>query len=147
MCNAILMHYVETHWEPMDCLFAQIGSLSSCGIVPPTGTCSCDIINEPFVSQGEDGSGTPSSLPSLESQSPSLVSRPSPSPINSIYYIPSFLQSAPGPLLNSTQEEFTLIFQGGVIEVGSEGLPLLGDEGWGSGCSGCDEVDPFAGRG
>jgi len=157
MCHTMLMHYVETHWEPIGRLFGQIGELSGCGIVPISGTCSCDVVDEPFNSQGADGPGTPSSLPSLESQSPSIISRPTPSPIDSIYYTPSFLHSAPGPLPNPTQEEeFTIVFQGavssssttlpslfsgdlgllgeveqgGVIEVGVEGLPLLGNEGW-----------------
>ena len=173
LCHAMLMHYVETHWEPIGRLFGQIAELSGCGIVPPTGTCSCDVVDEPFNSQGVDGPGTPSSLPSLESQSPSIVSRPTPSPIDSIYYTPSFLHSAPGPSPNPTQEEFTIVFQGGtvssspttlsapipgdsgsfsevdqggVVEVGVEGLPLLGDERWSRGGCDCDEVDPFAGR-
>jgi len=174
MCHAMLMHYVETHWEPIGRLFGQIGDLSGCGIVPPTGTCSCDVVDESFNSQGADGPGTPSSLPSLESQSPSIVSRPSPSPIDSVYYTPSFLHSAPGPSPNSSQaEEFLIVFQGGstsassamlpssfpgdsgsfgevnqggVVEVGVEGLPLLGNEGWSRGGGDCNEVDPFAGR-
>jgi len=27
MCHAMLMHYIETHWEPIGHLFAQIGAL------------------------------------------------------------------------------------------------------------------------
>jgi len=91
MCHVMLMHYMETHWNPIGHLLGQIGELSGCGLVPPSGTCSCDVVNEPFVSQGEDGPGTPSSLPSLESQSPSLISRPSTSPTDSIYYTPFLL--------------------------------------------------------
>ena len=90
MCHVILMHYVETHWEPMGHLLAQIRSLASCGTTPFTRDCSCDVIDEPFNSQGEDGPETPSSL-SLESQSPSLVSGPFPSPITSVYYSAPFL--------------------------------------------------------
>jgi len=74
MCHAMLMHYVETYWEPIGRLFGQIGELSECGLVPPTGTCSCDVVDEPFNSQGAVGPGMPSSLPSLESQSPSIIS-------------------------------------------------------------------------
>ena len=39
MCHAMLMHYVETHWEPIGHLFGQIAALSSCGTVPPRGHC------------------------------------------------------------------------------------------------------------
>jgi len=174
MCHAMLMHYVETHWEPIGRLFGQIGELSGCGIVPPSGTCSCDVVDEPFNSQGAAGPGTPSSLPSLESQSPSIISGPTPSPIDSVYYTPSFLQSMSGPSSNPTQEEeFTVVFQGGslssssatlppslsgdsglfgevnqgrVVEVSVEGLPLLGDEGWSRGGSDCDVLGSFTGR-
>jgi len=174
MCHAMLMHYVETHWEPIGRLFGQIGDLSGCGLVPPVGTCSCDVVDESFNSQGADGPGTPSSLPSLESQSPSIISGPTPSPIDSVYYTPSFLHSAPeSSPLATEQEEFTIVFQGGtgssspttlpssfagnsgsfgevdqggVFEDGVEGLSLLGNEGWARG--GCDghAMDPFAGR-
>jgi len=174
MCHAMLMHYMETHWEPIGHLFGQIAALSGCGIVPPTGPCSCDVVDESFNSQGADGPGTPSSLPSLESKSPSIISGSTPSPVDSVYYTPSFLHSAPGPSPNPTQEEeFTIVFQGGsvssssatlpspitgdsgsfgevnqggVFEVGVEGLPLLGNEGWFRGSGGCDEVDLVAGR-
>jgi len=174
MCHAMLMHYVETHWEPIGHLFGQIAELSRCGIVPPTGACSCDVVDESFNSQGATGSGTPSSLPSLESQSPSIISGFTPSPVDSVYYTPSFLHSAPGTSSDSTkEEEFTIVFQGGsvssssatlpspisgnsgssgevnqggVFEVGVEGLPLLGNEGWFRGSGNCDEVDLVAGR-
>jgi len=167
MSHAMLMHYVESHWNPIGLLLAQIGDLSGCGLVPPTGTCSCDDIDEPFVSQGEDGPGTPSSLPSLESQSPSVLSQSSPSPIDSVYYSTSLHSTPELPSLLS-QEEFTIVFQGGstspssatlppsfsgdtgslgevdqggVFEVVVEGLPLLGNEGQSSGGSGSDAVD------
>jgi len=175
MCHAMLMHYVETHWEPIGHLFAQIGSLSAYGIVPPTGSCNCDIVNESFNSKGVNGPGTPSSLPSLESQSPMDISRSSPSPVNSVYYSTPFLSPpsvssqimtteefsdciiifqgalSPPPVLSSSIPgdlgPFKEINQGEVFDFGSSGVPLLGDEGWSLGGSGCDEVDPFAGRG
>jgi len=130
MCHAMLMHYVETHWEPIGHLFGQIATLSGCGIVPPSGTCSCDVVDEPFNSQGADGPGTPSSLPSLESQSPSIISGPTPSSVDSVYYTPSFLHSAPGPSPNPSQEEgFTIVFQGGSVSPSSATLPpsITGD--------------------
>jgi len=139
MCHALLMHYVETHWAPIGHLLTQIGELSSCGLAPPTGHCECHIVNESDVAQGEIGPDSPSSLPSLQSVSSSSI--------NSVYHSSSFLQSAPGPSPNTVEEDFTIIFQGGVIEVSIEGFLLLGDEGWSSGCGGCDEMDPFAGRG
>jgi len=174
MCHAMLMHYVETHWEPIGHLFGQIATLSGCGIVPPSGACSCDVVDEPFNSQGADGPRTPSSLPSLESQSPSVISGPTPSPIDSVYYTPSFLHSASGPSPNLLQEEeFLIVFQGGsvssssatlppsipgdsglsgeidqggVVEVGVERLPLPGDERWFGGSGVFNEVDFAAGR-
>ena len=50
MCHALLMHYVESHWELIGQLLSQIGALSSCGLTPPFGHCSCNVINEPFNS-------------------------------------------------------------------------------------------------
>jgi len=73
MCHAMLMHYVETHWEPIGQLFSQIGALSSCGIIPPTGRCKCHVINELDVSQGEVGPNSPASLPLLKSVSSSSI--------------------------------------------------------------------------
>jgi len=176
MCHAMLMHYAESHLEPMGRLFAQIGALSDCGIVPPTGACSCDVVDEPFNSQGADGPGTPSSLPSLESISSPIIPGSSPSPIDSVYYTPAFLQSLSGsasftppevvpfvpqrgsplspPTLSPSFPGDTGSFgfviegegEGGVFEDGSPGIPLLGDEGWSSGGSGGDAVGSFAGR-
>jgi len=173
MCHAMLMHYVETHWEPIGHLFGQIAALSGCGIVPPTGSCSCDVINELFNSQGVDGPGTPSSLPSLESQPSSVLSRASPSPIDSVYYTPAFLLSSSGAAALSSPPEgipFVVVQgrlttppalsptfpgdsglsgsldQGGIFEVGFEGLPLPGNEGWFGRSSDGDAVDLVAGR-
>jgi len=161
MCHAMLMHYIETHWEPISHLFAQIGLLSSCGVIPPTGTYTCNIVNETFNSQGVDGPDSPSSLPSLKSQSSSSI--------DSIYHSPSLL-STPVPSPVATSEEFTIVFGGEsttlsmmpssfsrdlgsfeeidpreVSEGSSPEVPLFGDAGWVAGGSGHDEMDLIAG--
>jgi len=151
---------------PIGHLFAQIRVLSSCGVVPPTGHCSCDIINESLISQRADEPDSLSSLPSLESQSSSSI--------DSIYHSPTFLSSVPVPSLVVMSEgfsNFTIIFQGGlpssstlpplfsgdsgsfeevisgeVFEGGSSGISLLGNEGWYSGHDGSHAVDFVAGR-
>jgi len=69
MCHALLMHYVETHWAPIGHLLAQIGELGSCGLAPPTGHCECHIVDESDVTQGETGSNSSTSPPSLQSVS------------------------------------------------------------------------------
>jgi len=164
MCHTLLMHYVETHWAPIGHLLTQIGALSSCGLAPPFRCCECHVVDELDIAQGETGPDSPSSVPSLQSVSSS---------INSVYHTPAFLQSAPGPSPDVTQEDFTIVFQGGsfssslatlpppisgdlglfgevvqggVFEGIVEGIPLSGDKGWCSGCSGCDEVDSFGER-
>jgi len=110
MCHVLLMHYVETHWEPIGQLFHQIGHLTGCGIVPPDGHCKCHIVNELYVTLGETGSDSPSSLPSLQSVSSS---------IDSIYYSPTFL--------SVRSETVALLFQEGIIPfiIGEDSLLTL----------------------
>jgi len=35
MCQALLTHYVESHWVPIGLLLEQIGGRSTCGLFPP----------------------------------------------------------------------------------------------------------------
>ena len=164
MCQTLLTHYVESHWVPIAGLMEQIGSYAGCALVTDTPIPEpCDLSDAPVVFKGTAGCSHPSShhssLPSLESVSSSSI--------DSVYYTPSFLQSAPGPTSLASPEvipfvpqrrspitpptlspsfardagSFGLLDQGVVDETGFAGFPLLGDEGWSSGGSGVDEVD------
>ena len=157
MCQALLTHYVESHWVPIGLLLEQIGSRSSCGLFPPQPQ-YCDLHNGEVVIEGADGPPSPSSLPSLESISSSSI--------DSVYYTPAFLQSSQGMTSYSPSEVVPLLLQGrsspspmlspsfsgdpgslslfdqGVVDkTDFTGFPLLGNEGWGSGGSGGDAVD------
>ena len=35
MCQALLTHYVESHWVPIGVFLEQIGAQSQCGLFPP----------------------------------------------------------------------------------------------------------------
>jgi len=164
MCQALLTHYVESHWVPIAGLMEQIGSYAGCELVTNSSLPEpCDISDAGVILKGEDGSPRPSShhssLPSLESVSSSSI--------DLVYYTPSFLNSAQGPSSFAPPEvvpfvvqrgspitppalspsfsrdagSFGLLDQGVVDETGFTGFPLLGDEGWSSGGSGGDEVD------
>jgi len=158
MCQALLTHYVESHWVPIAGLMEQIGSYAACQLVtgsPPHGP--CDLSDAGAVSKGADEPSSPSSLPLLESVSSS---------IDSIYFTPGFLQSAQGttsftppevipfvvqrrsttpptlsPSFPGDTGSFGLFDQGVVDKTGLTGFPLLGDEGWSSGGSGGNAVD------
>jgi len=164
MCQSLLTHYVESHWVPIAGLMEQIGSYAGCALVTNASLPEpCDLSDAAVILKGEDGcshhSSQHSSLPSLESVSSSSI--------DSVYYTPSFLQSAPGPTslaspevvpfvpqrrspitpptlsptISGDPESFGFFDQGVVDETGFTGFPLLGDEGWSSGGSGVDEVD------
>jgi len=155
MCQALLTHYIESHWVPIGALLEQIGGRSSCGLFPPAPN-YCDLHDVDVVTSGADGPSSPSSVPSLESVSSS--------PIDSVYYTPAFLQGVPTSSSQPLQEGFVLL-QGGSLsssalpstipgDSGSfgdfdqrsflEGLPsgvsLLGDEGWSTRGSGSNAV-------
>ena len=156
MCQALLMHYVESHWVSIGHLLEQIGGRSVCGLFPPQPN-YCDLHDGETVTLGAPGSPYPPSLPSLKSVSSSSV--------NSVYYTPAFLQSAQGstsfalpevvpfvvqrrsttpptlsPSFPGDPGSFGLFDQGVVDETGFAGFPLLGDEGWSSGNGGSDAV-------
>ena len=168
MCQALLTHYVESHWVPIAGLMEQISSYAACQLVtgsPPHEP--CNLSDAGVIATGADGSSSVSSLPSLESVSSSSI--------DSIYYSPTFLSSMLGLATLSLPPEgvpFVVVQrrpttppalspsfpgdsgsagsfdQGGVFEVGFEGLPLFGDEGWGSGGHGGHEVGtPSGGSG
>jgi len=163
MSQTLLTHYVESHWVPIAGLMEQIGSYTGCQLVTDASIPEpCDLSDAAVIFKGEDGSSHHSShhssLPSLESVTSSSI--------DSIYYTPSFLQSAPGPTslaspevvpfvpqrrspitpptlsptISGDPESFGFFDQGVVDETGLTGFPLLGDEGWSSGGSGGDEV-------
>jgi len=149
MCQALLMHYMESHWVSIGTLLEQIGSRSSCGLFP-TAPHYCDLHDvEPVITR-VDRSPSPASLPSLESVSSSSI--------DSVYYTPAFLQGLPTLLLVSLQEGFVFLNQGGspsltalpstipgnlgmfgdfdqqsFLEGSFTGVPLSGDEGWSAG--------------
>jgi len=164
MCQALLTHYVESHWVPIAGLMEQIGSYAGCELITNASLPEpCDLSDAGIILKGEDGSSHHSShhssLPSLESITSSSI--------DLVYYTPSFLQSAPGPMSFTSPEvvpfvvqrrspitpptlspsfsgdpgSFSFLNQGGVDESGLAGFPLLGDEGWSSGGSGVNEVD------
>jgi len=165
MCQALLTHYMESHWTPIAGLMEQIGSYAACQLV--TGSLPhepCDPSDAGVILKGVDGSPSTSSLPSLESVSSSSI--------DSIYYSPTFLSTMSGLATFSAPPEgvpfvvvqgrlttppvlspsfpgdpglFSSFDQGGIFEVGFEGLPLLGDEGWSSGGSGGHEVGTSSG--
>jgi len=58
MCQALLTHYVESHWTPIGQLLEQIGSRSSCGLFPPAPH-YCDLHDVDPVTPGETGSSSP----------------------------------------------------------------------------------------
>jgi len=157
MCQALLTHYVESHWVPIGNLLEQIGGRSICGLFPPQPN-YCDLHDGEAVVTRADGSPYPSSLLSLESVSSSSI--------DPIYHTPAFLQaslrpssftppeviplvvqrrSTTLPMLSPTfsgdTRSFGFFNQGVVDETGFTGFPLLGDEGWSSGGSGSDAVD------
>jgi len=163
-CQALLTHYVESHWVPVAGLMEQIGSYAGCGLITDSSLPEpCDLSDASIILKGEAGpsrcSSHHSSLPSLESISSSSI--------DSVYYTPSFLQSALGPTSLASPEvipfvpqrrspitpptlspsfagdpgSFGFFDQGVVDETGFTGFPLFGDEGWSSGGSGVDEVD------
>jgi len=159
MCQALLTHYVESHWVPIAGLMEQIGSYAACQLVtgsPPHGP--CDFSDAGVILKGANEPSSPSSLPSLESVSSSSI--------DSVYFTPGFLQSAQGttsftppevvpfvvqrrsttpptlsPSFPGNTESFGFLDQGVIDETGFTGFPLLGDEGWSSGGSGGDAVD------
>jgi len=164
MSQTLLTHYVESHWVPIAGLMEQIGSYAGCQLVTDSSLPEpCDLADAGIVLTGKDEcshhASQHSSLPSLESVSSSSI--------DSVYYTPSFLQSAPGPTslaspevipfipqrrspltppalsptISGDPESFGFFNQGVVDETGFTGFPLLGDEGWSSGGSGGDEVD------
>ena len=106
MCQALLTHYVESHWVPIGALLEQIGSRSSCGLFPPAPH-YCDLHDVKPVVARADGSSSPASLPSLESVSSSSI--------NSVYYTPAFLQgppmSSPIPLLSGKAAQPPKIYE------------------------------------
>jgi len=84
MCQALLTHYVESHWVPIAGLMEQIRNYSACHLItgsPPHEP--CDLSDAGVIFKGADGSSSASSLPSLES----IYS----SSIDSVYYSPTFL--------------------------------------------------------
>jgi len=164
MCQALLTHYVESHWVPIAGLMEQIRSYAGCELVTNMSLPEpCDLSDAGIIFKGEDGSShhssCHSSLPSLESIASSSI--------DSVYYTPAFLQSTQGPTSFTSPEvvpfvvqrgspitppvlppsfpgdsgSFGLLDQGVVDETGFTGFPLLGDEGWSSGGSGINEVD------
>ena len=81
ICQALLAHYVESHWTPIAGLMEQIGSYAACQLVtgsPPHEP--CDLSDAGVIFKGMDGSSSSSSLPSLESISSSSI--------DSVYYSP-----------------------------------------------------------
>jgi len=156
MCQALLTHYVESHWVPIGNLLEQIGGQSICGLFPPAPH-YCDLHDGEAIPTRADGSPYPSSLPSLESASSSSI--------NSVYYTPTFLSTAQGsvsfiplevvpfivqrrlttpptlsPAFSGDSGPAGFFDQGVVDETGLTGFPLLGDEGWSSGGSGGNAV-------
>jgi len=155
MCQALLTHYVESHWVPIAGLMEQIGSYTSCQLVTNSSLPEpCDLSDAGIVAEGANESPYPSSLPSIDS----------------VYYTPAFLQSSQGtvlftlpevvpfvverrsttpptlsPSFPGNTESFGLLDQGVIDETGSTGFPLLGDEGWSSGSGGSDAVGSLGG--
>ena len=153
MCQALLTHFMESHWVPIGNLLEQVGSRSVCGLFP-TAPNYCDLHDGNVVTSGADRSASPSSLPSLVSVSSSSI--------DSIYYSPAFLQELSVSLSLSDQEGFVLLQgrslsssalpstipgdsgpfgdfdQRSFLEGISSGVPLSSDEGWGSGHGGGD---------
>jgi len=159
MCQALLTHYVESHWVPIAGLMEQIGSYAACQLVtgsPPHEP--CDLSDAGVIFKGTDGSSSASSLPSLKSISSSSI--------NSVYYSPTFLQGTPATPMEPSQSPFVFIIKGephestmlsssfpgdsglfGDIDSGRflegehDGVLLFGDEGWVTGGGGEDAVD------
>jgi len=156
MCQALLTHYVESHWVPIAGLMEQIGSYASCSLVtgsPPPEP--CDLSDAGVILKGADGSPSTSSLPSLKSFSSS---------IDSVYYSPTFLQGAPATPTELTESPFVFVqgesykssmlspsFPGDLGSVGNidsrsivegeyVGVLLSGDEGWVTRSNGEDAV-------
>jgi len=157
MCQALLTHYMESHWVPIAGLMEQIGAYASCSLVtgsPPPEP--CDLSDAGVIIKGTDGSSSASSLPSLESVSSSSI--------DSIYYSPAFLQGTPATPTESTGLPFIFIqgeshgsttlsplFPGDLglsgnfdsqsfVEGEYAGILLSGDEGWVTGGNGEDAV-------
>jgi len=156
MCQALLTHYVESHWTPIAGLMEQIGSYAACQLVtgsPPHEP--CDLSDAGVIFKGVDGSSSTSSLPSLESVSSSSI--------ESVYYSPAFLQGTPAtpteplqsfifvqgelyesPTLPSSvpgdSGPFGDINLGRLIEGEYVGILLSGDERWVAGGDGEDAV-------
>ena len=104
MCQALLTHYVESHWVPIAGLMEQIGNYAGCSLVTDSSIPEpCDLADAPVVLKGENESPYPSSLPSLESVSSSSI--------NSVYYTPSFLQSSQGPTSITPPEVIPFVVQ------------------------------------
>jgi len=161
MCQALLTHYVESHWVPIAGLMEQIGTYAGCSLVTDSSLPEpCDLSDAAVVLKGENESSSCTSLPSLESVSSSSI--------DSVYYTPSFLQSSQGvtsftlpevvlfvvqrrsttpptlsPSFPGDAGSFGLFDQGVVDETGLTGFPLLGDEGWSSGGSGGNAMGPI----
>jgi len=157
MCQALLTHYVESHWTSIAGLMEQIGAYAACHLItgsPPHEP--CDLSDAGIIFKGVDGSSSASSLPSLESISSSSI--------NSIYYSPTFLQRTSMTLAELL--ELSLVFIQGesygltalpssisgnsgspgdfessrFVEGEHDGVFLPGDEGWFTGGSGEDAV-------
>jgi len=165
MCQALLTHYVESHWVPISSLMEQIGQYSGCSLVtgsPPPEP--CDLSDAGVILKGSVRSSSHASLPFLESVSSSSI--------DSVYYTPAFLSSASGQASFSSPPEgvpfvvvqgrlttppamspsfpgdsgsFGSFNEGELFEIGFAGLPLLGDEGWSTRGHGSDEVGSSSG--
>jgi len=156
MCQALLTHYVESHWVPIGALLEQIGSRSTCGLFPAAPH-YCNLHDVKPIIMRADGSPSPTSLPSLESVSSSSI--------DSVYYTPTFLWGLPTLSPIPLQEGFVFVNQGGLasltalpstipgnsgtfgdfdqqsfLEGGFTGVPLSGDEGWSAGGGGSNAV-------
>jgi len=102
MCQALLAHYVESHWVPISGLLEQIGSYSACYLVTGSPVHEpCDLSDAGVILEGTDGSSSASSLPSLESISSSSIKL--------VYYSPAFLQGMPTTLTELSETPFVFI--------------------------------------
>jgi len=121
MCQALLTHYVESHWVPIAGLMEQIGSYSAYQLVtgsPPHEP--CDLSDVGVIVKGADGSSSTSSLPSLESVSSSSI--------ESVYYSPTFLQGTPATQTELSESPF-IVVQGEPYELPMLSSSIPGDSG------------------
>jgi len=136
MCQALLTHYVESHWVPIAGLMEQIGSYSACQLVtgsPPHEP--CDLSDAGIIAMGTDGSSSTSSLPSLKSVSSSSIKL--------VYYSPTFLQGTPATLAEPSESPFVFI-QGESHELTALSPSIPGDSGsFGGFCQGHSAPRPL----